>query len=188
MESTGAPRADYGAEEVQTIDVVGVRRARLKEWFAGRTLPVDRKSYLSSLISGRAAFGPKAARGLEQFYGMPKGHLDGPLMDKVLTLGDRIKRFRTAQGLTQQQLAEKVGVTQTAVAAWECGKRGVPKGDNLLRLAEALGFDADRLMGTARAPSEMSLEAAQLLAVFRALPKDRQLIAISLIEALKEDA
>ena len=185
MDSTEAPSAPIGPEEEQAIDVVAVRRARLKEWFTGRTLPVDRKSYLSSLINGGGAFGEKAARGLEQFYGMPKGYLDGPLMDKVLTLGDRIKRSRTAQGLTQQQLAKKVGVTQTAVAAWECGKRGVPKGDNLLRLAEVLGFDADRLMGTARAPSEISLEDARLLAVFRALPMDRQLIAIKLVEALQ---
>lgn len=140
---------------------------------------------MSALIGGKVAFGEKTARGLEQYYGIPKGHLDGPLMDKALTLGDRIKRSRTKQGLTQQQLAEKVGVTQTAIAAWESGKRGVPKGDNLLRLAEALGFDADRLMGIARAPSEMSPEVAQLLEVFSALPKDKQVIAIKLVEALK---
>ena len=185
MDSTEAPRADSGDEAEQTSDIVAIRRAKLKEWFAGRALPVDRRGYLSSLINGKGAFGEKAARGLEQFYGMPKGHLDGPLMDKALTLGDRIKRSRTEQGLTQQQLAEKVGVTQTAIAAWESGKRGVPKGDNLLRLAEALDFDADRLMGIARAPSEMPPDAAQLLAVFRALPKDKQLIAIKLVEALK---
>lgn len=40
----------------------------------------------------------------------------------------------------------KVGVTQTAVAAWESGKREVPKGDNLLKLAEALGFEPGELM------------------------------------------
>lgn len=185
MDSTSAPEQVSAQEAEQPIDVVAIRRARLKEWFAGRALPVDRKRYLSALIGGKVAFGERAARGLEQFYGMPKGHLDGPLMDKVLTLGDRIKRSRTEQGLTQQQLAEKVGVTQTAIAAWESGKRGVPKGDNLLRLAGALGFDADRLMGIARAPSEMPPEAAQLLAVFSALPKDKQVIAIKLVEALK---
>ncbi len=185
MGSTSAPEQVSVQDTEQPIDVVAIRRARLKEWFAGRALPADRKSYLSSLINGRAAFGEKAARGLERFYRMPKGHLDGPFAEKVLTLGDRVKRFRKANKLTQQQLAERVGVTQSAIAAWESGKREVPKGDNLLRLAEALGFDADRLMGTARTPSEITPEAAQLLAVFRALPKDMQVIAIKLVKALK---
>lgn len=140
---------------------------------------------MSALIGGKVAFGEKAARGLEKFYGMPKGHLDGPLMDKVLTLGDRIKRSRTAQGLTQQQLADKVGVTQTAVAAWECGKRGVPKGDNLLRLAQALCLEADELMGASVDAPNPSSEEFELLVAFRKLPKDKQLIAIKLVEALK---
>lgn len=40
MDSAEAPSAAIGPEEEQAIDVVAVRRARLKEWFAGRTLPV----------------------------------------------------------------------------------------------------------------------------------------------------
>lgn len=185
MDSSGVLKSGIGSEEEQAIDVAAIRRARLKEWFAGRTLPVDRKSYLSALINGKAAFGDKAARGLERFYRMPKGHLDGPFVEKVLTLGDRIKRFRKANGLTQQQLAERVGVTQSAIAAWESGKREVPKGDNLLRLSEVLGFEADKLIGAAGDAPKTPMEESQLLAAFRTLPKDKQLIAIKLVEALK---
>lgn len=185
MDSSGVLKSDIGSEGEQPIDVVAIRRARLKEWFAGRTLPVDRKSYLSALINGKAAFGDKAARGLEQFYRMPKGHLDGPFLEKVLTLGDRIKRFRKANGLTQQQLAERVGVTQSAIAAWESGKREVPKGDNLLRLSEVLGFEPEKLIGAASDAPKAPLEETQLLAAFRELPKDKQLIAIKLVQALK---
>lgn len=185
MDTTEAPRADADSEAEQTIDVVAVRRARLKQWFAGRALPVDRKRYLSALIGGKVAIGEKAARGLERHYNMPKGHLDGPFIEKVLTLGDRVKRFRKANGLTQQQLAERVGVTQSAIAAWESGKREVPTGNNLLRLSEVLGFEADKLIGAAGDSPMAPLEEAQLLAAFRALPKDKQLLAIRLVEALK---
>lgn len=53
-----------------------IRRLRLKEWFKDKTLPPKEKSYLSQLMSGRASFGEKAARRIEQTYGMPEGYLD----------------------------------------------------------------------------------------------------------------
>lgn len=52
-----------------------IRRLRLKEWFKDRTLPPKEKSYLSQLMSGKATFGEKAARRIEQTYGMPGGIL-----------------------------------------------------------------------------------------------------------------
>lgn len=185
MDSTSAPEQVSIQEAEQPIDVVAVRRAKLKEWFSGRALPLDRKRYLSALINGKAAFGDREARELERHYRMPKGHLDGLLMGKAPTLGDRIKQFRTAQGLTQQQLADKVGVTQTAVAAWECGKRGVPKGNNLLKLAQALSLEANELLGASIDAPILPSEEFQLLVAFRTLSKDKQLIAIKLVEALK---
>jgi|GEM_PF-82812 len=53
-----------------------VRIARLKEWFAGKTLPAKEKSYLSQLMSGASSFGEKAARRIEITYEMPSGFLD----------------------------------------------------------------------------------------------------------------
>jgi transcriptional regulator with XRE-family HTH domain len=41
-------------------------------------------------------------------------------------IGTRIKLLREAQGLTQSQLAAAVGVTKTAVSAWECGNADNP--------------------------------------------------------------
>jgi transcriptional regulator with XRE-family HTH domain len=56
--------------------VTANRRARLREWFATRTLPSREKSYLSRLMGGHASFGEKAARRLERDYGMGDGYLD----------------------------------------------------------------------------------------------------------------
>lgn len=66
------------------------------------------------------------------------------------SLGARIRSAREAAGLTQEALAGKVGVSQTAVSYWEAGKRDCGIGD-LLALASALGVPAASLLpGDAR--------------------------------------
>ena len=56
-----------------------------------------------------------------------------------------IKFFRKERGLSQKQLANKVNVSQQAVAAWESG-RAYPRSDTLVHLAEVLGATADDLL------------------------------------------
>ena len=55
-----------------------------------------------------------------------------------------IARARLAAGLTQAQLAEKVGVLPNQIGNWERGFR-VPKLDALRRIAAALGCKIDDL-------------------------------------------
>jgi transcriptional regulator with XRE-family HTH domain len=172
-------------DEKPQMELMAIRREKLKEWFANQTLPRKEKSTLSQLMRGNEVFGSRIARRLERDYGMPRGHLDGIDTEQVQSFGDRIRTLRKERDLTQLQLAEYVGVTQTAVAAWESGKREVPKGDNLLKLAEALGFEAEELMATTRESRTEPSEEVHLLAAFRSLPKERQLIAIKLLEAMK---
>lgn len=59
--------------------------------------------------------------------------------------GQKIKRLRLAQGITQQAVADAVGVTVRTIISWEQGKR-VPGGDKIARLAQALGVSADELL------------------------------------------
>lgn len=68
------------------------------------------------------------------------------------TLGGRIRALRTARGLTQEQLAERILVTRQAVAKWE-NDNGVPDVDNLVRLADAFGVSADALLGRNENPA-----------------------------------
>ena len=49
-----------------------------------------------------------------------------------------IKQLRKAMGITQSQLAEKMGVERSAVAKWEAGVAN-PSTAKLPALAEALG-------------------------------------------------
>lgn len=59
--------------------------------------------------------------------------------------GARVRAARERAGLTQEELAAQVGVTQTAVSYWEAGKRGLDLFD-LLRVAGAVGVPAAALL------------------------------------------
>lgn len=61
-------------------------------------------------------------------------------MDKNRTIfGSRIEQARKLAGLTQKELAEKVGVNQSAIAFYEKEKT-IPSDDILNRIAEITGF------------------------------------------------
>lgn len=63
-----------------------------------------------------------------------------PARPPVMTaaVGKRIKAAREAAGMTQKQLAEKLGVSDTYVSQYERGKRN-PKWYTLMNIADALG-------------------------------------------------
>lgn len=56
-----------------------------------------------------------------------------------LDLGRRIKELREQQGLTQQGLADKAGLSRIYVQKLEAGERESPSWDALERIAQALG-------------------------------------------------
>ena len=57
-----------------------------------------------------------------------------------------IKAVRVECGLTQQQLAEKMGTTAQAISQWETGTRN-PKKSTLIRIAEACQRPVSELFG-----------------------------------------
>lgn len=60
-----------------------------------------------------------------------------------MSLAQEIKQLRAAAGLTQKQLAEKIGVSQPFVADLESGKRAGVSVDTLYKLSDALGVPVD---------------------------------------------
>lgn len=98
-------------------------------------------------------------------------------MDTPEAIGERIREIRRQRGITQEGLAEAVGVSRSAVAQWETGRAGQVTG-NLTRVADVLGVHVAVLLGAnprGAPPSKLSAEEMALLRLFRdAGAKDRQ--------------
>ena len=62
-----------------------------------------------------------------------------------MTTGDRIKAARKAAGVTQLELAKRIGVTESYISMYERNKRN-PKLETLRKIALALGVDLDELI------------------------------------------
>ncbi len=61
-------------------------------------------------------------------------------------IGERIKTLRNEKNMSQQALAEKIGVSQKAIDYWE---RGVnePKASYIIKLAAFFNVTSDYLLG-----------------------------------------
>ena len=57
-----------------------------------------------------------------------------------------LQRLRLKKKMTQQQLAEKLGVSPVTVSGWELGRR-VPEPHTLSRIAQLFGTSVDNLLG-----------------------------------------
>lgn len=55
-------------------------------------------------------------------------------------MGEKIKERREAAGMSQKELAEKLGVHGSAISLWENGVTS-PKMGNLIKLAEIFGCE-----------------------------------------------
>ncbi len=64
-----------------------------------------------------------------------------------MELGRRIFYWRTKAGLTQQGLADKVGVSDAAVSMWE-SEKATPGTVNLAAIADACGVSLAKFWGT----------------------------------------
>ena len=63
-----------------------------------------------------------------------------------MTLGERLKMYRTQKGLSQEKIAEMLGVSRQAVTKWEVGQT-TPSSDNLIALANLYDVSLDELIG-----------------------------------------
>lgn len=63
-----------------------------------------------------------------------------------MDIGEIIRATRLKKGMTQEELAEKVGVKKSAVAKWENGRVSEIKRSNLKMLSDALGLNPNTLL------------------------------------------
>lgn len=69
-----------------------------------------------------------------------------------MTLGEKIREARKNCGLSQEQLAERMCVSRSAIAKWETGK-GMPDIENLRSLSKLLQVSVDALLDEGEAPA-----------------------------------
>lgn len=62
------------------------------------------------------------------------------------TLGNRIQEIRKSKKITQEELAEKLGVTPQAVSKWETDN-SYPDIDLLVEIADLFNYTVDELLG-----------------------------------------
>jgi transcriptional regulator with XRE-family HTH domain len=66
-------------------------------------------------------------------------------MEMVVYVGDNVRRLRDERALTQEELAEKVGITVAALSRIE-RNNAEPRPSTRRKLARALGVDAAELV------------------------------------------
>jgi transcriptional regulator with XRE-family HTH domain len=102
--------------------------------------------------------------------------------------GLRLATLRRARGLTQEELGEKVGLSQRMVAYYEA-QGGQPPGAILPDLAIALGVSTDELLGVQPLREDTSSAAYRLRKRLRRveeLPPDDQKTVLKIVDALLE--
>ena len=63
-----------------------------------------------------------------------------------MSIGEQIKAMRKIRGLTQKELAEKIGLNKTTYARYENGERRIPL-KTAIRLAEFYHISLDYMAG-----------------------------------------
>ena len=63
-----------------------------------------------------------------------------------ITIGENIKKLRNQKGVTQERLAESIGVTPQAISRWE-SESGYPAIEYLPDIASFFGISVDELLG-----------------------------------------
>lgn len=62
-----------------------------------------------------------------------------------MTIGEKITQLRTAEGISQEQLAEKISVSRQSVSKWEMDQ-ALPQIDKVLQLCELFDVSTDELL------------------------------------------
>jgi transcriptional regulator with XRE-family HTH domain len=106
-------------------------------------------------------------------------------------LGTRVAQLRKDQGLTQTQLAERLGIAQQTLAHYEVGRLRVAA-SMLPTLAQVLGSSVEELIGQAPARAGGKRGPAprlqQQLERLSALPKPKQRAVMEVLESMLAQA
>ena len=94
-------------------------------------------------------------------------------------IGSRIRKYREENNLSQKQLAEKIGVSNSRVSNWEQGLNR-PDADILAAICVALDVSPSLLLGIQVTGDELSEQERKVLKAYREKEDVRQAVHILL--------
>lgn len=105
-------------------------------------------------------------------------------------IGARLRELRSHTGLTQDQLAEKLGVSKRTQGNYESGASD-PTAPYLSMAASQLGFDVPYILnGVRTTPTSDSLSEVEhsILKQYQSIPEDDQKAIRRILKAMADDA
>jgi len=105
------------------------------------------------------------------------------------TLGRRLARLRKAAGLSQAQLAERLGTVQTLVSEYELDRRRI-HAHRLAEIARLLRVSVDELVGMkpTKVNGGLSLKLVRRLREIERLSPARQKTLLQMVDAFLRDS
>jgi len=106
------------------------------------------------------------------------------------TLGNRIAQARKARNITQQQLADHLGIAQQTLANYEVARLRLPT-SMLPQLSEILGRTPDELLGYEAKPKPKHRPVSRLdkqIERVRQLPRSKQQVLMDIMEGFLSQA
>ena len=93
--------------------------------------------------------------GKEHFTILWEKQTTNQMEDKKMILEEQIKHYRKQAGLSQEKMAEKIGVSRQAITKWENGT-GTPDIANLMAISELFQVSVDELMSNEKSDKKQS--------------------------------
>ena len=106
-------------------------------------------------------------------------------MPAPILLGEVIKTYRKKQNLSQQELADQLGVTRNTIVNWEADK-SKPEFDGIPQLCSALDISMETLFSLDHAPG-ITKEEQLLVGVYRQLSGVGKKVAASMLNAMLDE-
>lgn len=91
-----------------------------------------------------------------------------------MNFGDKLQKLRTGRRMSQEVLAETIGVSRQAISKWESGQ-SFPEMDKIIKLSELFGVSIDSLVKEDETPTEKTFgKTEQSDTPFPSFPRFRQ--------------
>ena len=101
-----------------------------------------------------------------------------------IAIASNIRKYRKAAGMSQIELAKRIGVRSSSISNWENGANSIDI-DTLFRVCDVLGVSVDRMRDSDASDLSLSPLERQVVLSFRACSPERQDIILELLSIKK---